>query len=320
MTYPAQGQSAVLMLCPLPAPVQQNIEEKYSVLCAWEFDDPYAKIAERADSVIAIVTSGATGVDDRWLDLLPRLSVIASFGVGTDGINLQRIAELGVQVSITPGVLDDCVADTALGLLIDVVRGISLADRFVRNGGWLKAGFPLQPRLRGKVCGIAGMGNIGRAIAARAQAFGMQVAYCARREVPGLALTHYDDIKALAEVSDFLVLALPGGLNTRHLVNKDVLQALGASGFLINVSRGSVVDKLALVEALETGGIAGAGLDVFSDEPHVPDALLALDNVVLTPHVASATTETRAAMAQLVWDNLEAFFHTGAVLTPVKAG
>lgn len=308
---------AVLVLCPMPPALQQRIESSFRVYRAWEFDHPGVVASECCQDIQAVVTSGALGVGDELLLALPQLRLIASFGVGTDKINLSLAARRGIKVSNTPGVLDNCVADTAFALLIDLARGISAADRFVRRGAWLEQGFPLQTSLRGKVCGIAGMGNIGRGIAARASAFGMQVAYCGRRRQADVTYAYYPSVESLAQAADFLVLAVPGGEETRDLVDAKVLAALGCKGFLINISRGSVVDEGALIDALRNATIAGAGLDVFALEPKVPEALLRLETVVLTPHLASATHETRAAMADLVWKNLNGFFCSGTLLTAV---
>ncbi|MET0543901.1 MAG: 2-hydroxyacid dehydrogenase, partial [Variovorax sp.] len=210
-------------------------------------------------------------------------------------------------VGYTPDVLDDCVADTAWALLMDVARGVSASDRFVRRGEWLKSQFPLATKVSGKKLGILGMGRIGRVIARRASGFDMEVRYHNRRQLADVEQGYEPTLKALAQWADFLVIASAGGAETRGLVSREILDALGPQGFLINISRGTVVDEAALVEALQHRRIAGAGLDVFEDEPNVPPALFALDNVVLLPHIASNTHETRAAMAGRVEDNLSAF-------------
>jgi len=222
-----------------------------------------------------------------------------------------------VQVGYTPGVLNDCVADMAFALMLDVSRGIAASDRFVRRGEWPQARFALGTRVSGKRLGIVGMGRIGQAVAERASGFRMEVGYHNRRPAPDAALPYFESLMALARWADYLVLTVAGGPATRHMVDGPVLDALGPEGFLINVARGSVVDEAALMDALAERRIAGAGLDVFEDEPRVPAALMALDNVVLTPHTASATHETRRAMADLVMGNLESFFATGAVRMPV---
>jgi len=220
-------------------------------------------------------------------------------------------------VGYTPDVLNDCVADTAFGLVMDVARQFSAADRFVRRGDWLKGTYPLTTRISGKRMGIMGLGRIGRVIARRASGFDMEVRYHNRKPVDGVPYGYEASLEGLAAWADFLVIAAAGGPETRHMVSKPVLAALGPKGFLVNISRGSVVDETALVEALEAKAIAGAGLDVFEDEPRVPARLLALDNAVLLPHMASATHETRKAMADAVLENLRSFFETGAVAVAV---
>jgi lactate dehydrogenase-like 2-hydroxyacid dehydrogenase len=257
------------------------------------------------------------GADAALIEALPNLKVIAGFGVGFDKVDQAAAVRRGIHVSNTPDVLNDCVADLAFALLLDVVRGVSAADRFVRRGDWLKGRFPITTRVSGKRLGVLGLGRIGRAVAQRAGGFGMAVGYCNRQPLPDVDFTYHATPAALAGWCDILVVTAAGGGATRHLVDEGVLQALGPQGFLVNVARGSVVDEQALVRALVDKRIAGAGLDVFEDEPRVPDALLALDNVVLTPHVASGTEETRAAMADLVVENLHCYFTTGRLLTPV---
>ncbi|WP_066341224.1 2-hydroxyacid dehydrogenase [Azohydromonas lata] len=276
--------------------------------------DLAARLQGEAASFQALVTSAPVGVDAAMMAALPGLQVISSFGVGLDRIDLAAARGRGIQVGYTPHVLDDCVADTAMGLVLDAARGLSAADRYVRAGRWPGGPFPTMRKVSGARLGIVGMGRIGQQIAARAAGFRMEVAYHARQPVSGLALRHEPSLHALARWADFLVLALPGGAATRHIVDAAVLDALGPQGFLVNIARGSVVDERALVEALASGRIAGAGLDVYEHEPQVPARLLQLDNVVLLPHVGSNTRETRAAMADLVVRNLRAFFEQGQVV------
>jgi lactate dehydrogenase-like 2-hydroxyacid dehydrogenase len=239
--------------------------------------------------------------------------VISSFGVGLDAVDLDAARERGIAVGYTPDVLNDCVADTAMLLLLDAARGGSASDRFLRRGEWVKGTFPLTTRVSGKRLGIVGLGRIGRAIARRAAGFDLEIRYHNRRPVSGVPYSYVSSLVELARWCDFLVVASAGGAQSRGLISAQVLDALGPEGFLVNISRGSVVDEPALVQALVEKRIAGAGLDVFEDEPNVPPALMALDNAVLLPHVASATRETRQAMADLVLDNLVTFFATGAV-------
>jgi len=265
----------------------------------------------------AVVTSAPVGADAALIDALPNLKLIAGFGVGFDKVDRDAALKRGVRVSYTPDVLNDCVADLAFALLLDVARGLSASDRFVRRGAWLQGRFPIMTKVSGKRLGVLGFGRIGRAVAQRASGFGMQVGYSNLEPVADVPYLHQRSALELARWCDFLVVTVAGGPATRRLVDRGMLDALGPAGFLINVSRGTVVDEAALVQALVERRIAGAGLDVFEDEPRVPAALLGLDHVVLTPHIASGTAETRAAMADLVIENLRSFFSSGTLKTPV---
>lgn len=305
----------LLMVGPLPGPLQDQLDQRFIVHRFWKIDDKPAWFAEHGSSIRAVATSAVYGAKRELLDQLPSLEIISSFGVGLDAIDVGAAQERNIIVAHTPGVLTNCVADAALGLLLDVTRRISEADRFVRAGGWLKDRFPVATSLYGKRCGIVGMGAIGQAIATRAAAFGMDISYYGPRRKANVSYTYVESLVELARQSDFLILALPGGGDTHHVINGDVLDALGPKGFLVNIARGSVVDEPALVERLLAGKLAGAGLDVFEDEPRAPQALFALDNVVLLPHVGSGTKETREAMAQLVYDNLDAWLQGKPTLT-----
>lgn len=307
----------VLAAGPLLPALHDQLSKRYQVLDYWRAPSPRALLAEHGDSVRAIVTTGVHGASADLISSLPNLGAIACFGVGVDAVDMAAAAQRGVQVSNTPDVLNDCVADQALGLLLAVARKLAEADRFVRSGRWLDEKFGLTTALSGKTCGILGIGPVGQAIARRASAFGMHIAYSARSERADLPYRYLDSPLALAKESDFLILALPGGASTAAIIDAAVLDALGSKGILINVARGSVVHEPALVAALVEGRLLGAGLDVFAHEPRVPEALLRLDNVVMAPHIASGTHETRAAMAARVQDNLQAFFATGRVLHPV---
>ena len=284
-------------------------------------DEPAARqefLSTHGGDVTAVVTSGRSGVDAALMRALPRLGAIVNFGVGYDTTDVDAAAELGIGVSNTPDVLTDCVADTAVGLMIDVMRQFSAADRYVRAGSWPTTGnYPLTRQVSNTRVGVIGLGRIGGAIAKRLSAFGCSISYHNRREVEGSPYPYVDSAVTLAAGVDVLVVAAAGGTGTRKLVDGAVIDALGADGYLINIARGSVVDEDALVEALTAGRLAGAGLDVFADEPNVPEALLSLDNVVLLPHVGSGTVETRAAMEQLTLRNLEEFLHSGRLVTPV---
>lgn len=269
-----------------------------------------AFLAENAARFTGVVTSAAVGIDNAVLDRLPNVKVISSFGVGLDKLDAAHAAKRSIPIGYTPDVLNDCVADLAFGLLLDVARRLSHGDRYVRAGKWSAgdAPPPLGRQVSNARLGIVGLGRIGRTIAKRASGFDMEVRYHSRKPVEGVPYEHVPQLVDLATWSDFLVVITAGGAGTRHLVNEAVLDALGTKGYLINVSRGTVIDEQALLLALQSKRIAGAALDVFEREPHVPPDFFGLDNVVLVPHIASATVQTREAMAQRVLDNLEAFF------------
>jgi lactate dehydrogenase-like 2-hydroxyacid dehydrogenase len=275
--------------------------------------------AELAGRVRVAVTSGLWGVRAEHLDRLPGLGAVVNFGVGYDSTDISEATRRSVVVANTPDVLSDCVADTAVGLVIDVMRRLSAADRFVRRGEWAHGGVPaLARRVTGARVGILGLGRIGLAIAHRLRAFDTTISYHNRRARGDVPYAYAASPLELARGCDVLVLAAAGGAETRHLVDAEVLDALGPNGFLVNVARGTVVDETALVAALQNGRIAGAGLDVFADEPRVPTALLDRDDVVLLPHLGSATVETRTAMTELALANVHRFLAEGTLVTPVK--
>lgn len=313
-------QPRILQIGRLPLPaLEAELATRYHVACLADQPDPASFLAAQGAEFTGVVTTASIGLKAEVIGALPRLQVISSFGVGFDALDIGAAKARGVQVGYTPGVLNDCVADMAFALMLDVSRGIAASDRFVRRGEWPQARFALGTRVSGKRLGIVGMGRIGQAVAERASGFRMEVGYHNRRPAEGCSLSYFESLTALAQWADYLVLTVAGGTGTRHLVNRDVLNALGPNGYLINVARGSVVDEAALIDALTERRIAGAGLDVFENEPSVPAALMALDNVVLTPHTASATHETRRAMADLVLENLESFYARGSVRVPVPA-
>ena len=284
-------------------------------------DDPAdrrAFLQHRGGDFDVAVTSGKVGVGTELMRSLPALRAVVNFGVGYDATDISQARERGIAVSNTPEVLNDCVADTALALYLDVLRRISAADRYVRGGQWATAGnFPLATKASGKRVGILGLGRIGKVIARRLEAFDCTISYHNRRPVAEVPYEYCASPVDLALQSDVLIIAAAGGPDSAKLVGPEVIEALGPSGYLINVARGSVVDEEALVAALLTGQLAGAGLDVFDDEPKVPHDLLALDNVVLLPHLGSGTHETRAAMAELTLANLLQYVKTGNLVTPV---
>ncbi|ART47714.1 2-hydroxyacid dehydrogenase [Acidovorax carolinensis] len=300
----------------LPA-LEQRLAADYDLHRLSDEADPDAFLARHGGDFTGLVTSaGGAGAPTALIAALPQLRVIASFGVGLDKIDLAAARERGIAVGYTPDVLNDCVADTAFALLLDVARRTAEADRFVRAGRWAAGqSFGLGRKVSGARLGIVGLGRIGQTIARRAGGFDMDVRYHSRRPVAGVPWPHEPALLELARWADYLVIITAGGDETRHLIDTAVLDAIGPRGFLINVARGSVIDEAALVRALVERRIAGASLDVFEREPQVPAELLALDNVVLLPHIASGTEETRQAMAQRVLDNLAAFFAEGRLVS-----
>ncbi|OQZ99057.1 2-hydroxyacid dehydrogenase [Mycolicibacter algericus] len=277
-----------------------------------------AFLAEHGPSVVAAVVAGPPGVDARLMNALPNLGAIVNYGAGYDLIDVDEAQRLGIGVSNTPDVLNDSVADTAVGLLLATMRGFCSADRYVRAGRWPVEGpLPLARDVSGTRVGILGLGRIGSAIASRLTGFGCQISYHNCRRAPDCPYHYAASPIELAESADVLVIAVSGGRGSRELVSRQVLEALGDDGYLINVARGSVVDQDALVELLVDKRLAGAGLDVYADEPHVPEQLRELDNVVLLPHIGSATPRTRSAMAALTLRNLDEYLTRGTLTTPV---
>jgi lactate dehydrogenase-like 2-hydroxyacid dehydrogenase len=258
------------------------------------------------------------GCSGEVIEGLPRLEIIACIGVGVDRIDLPCAKARGVAVTNTPDVVTDDTADTAVALMLAVERRIVEADAFTRRGAWLQGELPFGRALRGRKLGIIGLGRIGQAIARRAEAFGIEIAYQGPRRKAEWPYRYFADPAELAAWSEILVVACPGGPATRHLVDRAVIEALGAQGTLINIARGSIVDEAALIAALQTGALGAAGLDVYADEPRVPEALRALPNVVLSPHIGSATHDTRRAMGDLMIDNLHAHFAGRPLPTPVQ--
>jgi hydroxypyruvate reductase len=307
----------ILSVGPFYPPSFASMERDFSVHKLWQAKDRDAMIAEVGGRIRGIQTTGNHGADAKLMDALPKLEIISCFGVGVDAVDLDAAKQRGVIVTNTPDVLNECVADLAMGLTLATLRRISQGDRFVRAGSWLKGALPLAHKVGGKTMGILGYGRIGKAIAKRAEAFGMHIVYHGRKPQAGVAHKYYASLTEMAHDCDVLMVICPGGPATRHLVNAAVLEALGPEGTLINVARGSVVDEQALVKALADGRLGAAGLDVFESEPKVPEALFGMDQVVLQPHVGSATHDTRKAMGDLTVDNLRAHFSGKPVLTPV---
>ncbi|EKW5591295.1 2-hydroxyacid dehydrogenase [Raoultella planticola] len=304
---------AILLVAPVIDALQEQLAADFPLLRLYEQEDPIGFLREQGENIAAVVTRGDIGVQNSVLELLPHVGLIAIFGVGTDAVDLEYVRSRQIQVSITSGVLTNDVADLAMGLLLAGSRNLCQGDRFVREGRWEKGGMPLATQVSGKRIGLLGMGNIGQAIARRARGFDMHVLYHDRKPVPGLDYQWCADLHTLAHESDFLVLAASGGEANRGLIDFSVFNVMPKHAWLINIARGSLVDEKALIQALQNGVIAGAALDVFEDEPHVPAALIALDNVVLQPHVASATHETRQKMSEVVFANVTAYF-SGNVL------
>lgn len=297
----------VLQLKALSPQLEAGLEAAYAVHRPYRAADPDALIAQVAETVRAVVTGGDLGMPAALWARLPALEIVAVHGVGLDKVDLDVAAARGVTVTTTPGVLTQDVAELAIGLWLSLSRRMVSVDRYVREGRWPKAErLALARRATGRTVGILGLGQIGRAIADMAAPFAGQIAYHSRRPVEGVPYAYQASPLELAKAVNVLFLVTPG--DAGPLVDADVLAALGPDGLLVNVARGSVVDEAALVAALSDGTIAGAGLDVFEDEPNVPEALLTMDNVVLQPHRGSATGEARAAMAALVLENLERHF------------
>ncbi len=306
----------LLMCGPYPAADTQALEATYTVHKLWEHVGA-ALPPEQAAQVRAIATRGDLGASATLIGQLPALEIISCYGVGTDAIDLAAARARGIQVTNTPDVLTGDVADLAVGLALAAMRRIPAGDAYVRSGAWSKQAMGLVTRLHGKRVGVVGLGRIGQAVARRLAGFDVELAYFARAARPDCAHRYFSSVTELARWSDLLVVTLAGGPSTKDIINAEVLNALGEQGWLVNVSRGSTVDEPALLLALEQGRIAGAGLDVFWNEPQIDPRFLALHNVVLQPHHASATAETRQAMGQLVRDNLSAHFAGQALLTPV---
>lgn len=296
---------------------QQQLEDTYVVHRYDTAPDRDALIRAIAPRLTAIATRGDYPLPGALMERLPHVKVIASSGTGYDGIDVAAARRLGIAVTNSPSAAAECVADAAFSLLLSTMRRTAMLDRMVRAGKWMPDPPIFGDKVWGERVGILGLGAIGKAIARRAEGFAMDIAYHARNRRHDVPYRYCDDPVTLARDVKILVVAVTGGAATRGLVSRDVIDALGPAGYLVNVSRGSVVDEAYLVEALAQGRLAGAGLDVFADEPRVPPALLALDNVVLTPHAASSTLATREAMGQFVVDNLAAFFAGRPLLSPI---
>ena len=298
----------LLLMQALYPTAMTQLAAAYDVRRFWEASDKAAMIDALAPSCQAVVTTGSIGIDAATIARLPQLKIVACHGVGYDPVDIHACKAAGIKVTNTPGATTECVADTAWALILATVRRIVFNDRYVRSGAWLKGSAPLSENVWGQKLGILGLGHIGKAIARRAEGFGMEIGYHGRTRQADSPYRYFETPLELAGHVKVLVVATPGGKGTEKIVGAELLRALGSEGYLVNVSRGSTVDEAALIEALTAGTIAGAGIDVFAKEPHVPEALMKLDNVVLQPHVGGGTIYTRAKMGQIVVDNLAAFF------------
>jgi hydroxypyruvate reductase len=306
----------VLVTGNMYGPTLAKLDESYTTHKLYQAKDRDALLDSVADRITAVASSNSGGIDAATIARLPKLKVISHFGVGYDSVDVNAAKARKIAITNTPDVLTEEVADLAMALLLATVRRVPQGDRYVREGKWLKGSMALTESVQGRTLGVIGAGRIGQAIARRALAFNMKVAYQGPNK-KDLPYPYFADPIALARETGMLMVACPGGEATRGLVSRAVIEALGPKGFIVNISRGSVVDEPALIDALREGRIAGAGLDVFADEPRVPEAFMSMENVVLQPHVASATHKTRAAMGQLVIDNLAAHFAGKPLVTPI---
>lgn len=295
-----------------------DLADEFVMYPIWEAEDLDKLITEVAPRIRGIATNGSKGATAEFMDQFPNLEMIGSFGVGYDAIDVAHAKSRGVVVTNTPGVLVEGVAEMGMALMLSTTRRIAEGDRYVRDGRWpVEGDLPLGRSLAGKKLGIVGLGDIGSRLAEMATVFKMQISYFGPNNKPAYPYTYQPDLVKLAENSDYLMISCKGGEETRDLVTAEVIEALGPDGMLINISRGTVVDEDALLSALQTGELGFAGLDVFDKEPQVPAGFSELDNVLLAPHVGSATTETRQAMGDLVAKNIRAYFSGNPVLTAV---
>ena len=301
----------IMLVSSVPTFMMNDLQQEYVLHDHAHILDP-----EAFTKVTAFVGVGSSArVDRNLLAMFPNVKMISIFGVGYDGIDVAAVQDRGIQVTHTPDVLTDDVADLAMGLILSMGRRIPQSDKFVRNGDWVSEPFTMTHKVTGTRLGVVGLGRIGQAITKRAAAFDMTIAYTGRRAKTNAPFRYYPSATELAANSDYLVVAVPGGDDTKNMINAQVLKALGPKGIVVNIARGSVIDQTALIQALKDKSIAGAGLDVFWDEPNIDPQFFKLHNVVLTPHNGSNTHETRRAMADLALANLKAFFDERPLLT-----
>jgi len=307
----------LLQVAQIPPFLIERLSKEFTVHDFTAPSDPERQLAEIGPSIKGILAGGIKGPDAALINRLENLEIIASFGVGFDATDVVAAQKRGVIVTNTPEVLTGDVADLAMTLILSLLRRTSEAERFLRDGKWLKGRMDLGTTVRGKRLGILGLGRIGKAVARRAEVFGMQICYHDIAPLGDMTYRSYPGPVELAEVADVLLVTCEGGEANRGLVSAAVLEALGPDGFIVNTARGPIIDQDAMVKGLLDERIAGAALDVFDGEPAVPAELMGMENVVLTPHIASSTHETRRAMADLVYDNLRAYFDGKPVITPV---
>ncbi|KAF7843357.1 hydroxyphenylpyruvate reductase [Senna tora] len=307
----------VLMLCPMFSYLEQELDKRFNLFRFWNYPQRVQFLKDHAHSIRAVVGNAGAGADAELINALPKLEIVSSFSVGVDSIDLNKCKEKGIRVTNTPDVLTDEVADLTIGLILALLRRLCECDRYVRSGKWKKGDYKLTTKFSGKTVGIIGLGRIGKAVAKRAAAFDCKISYYSRTEKPDSNYKYYPSVVELASNCHILVVACPLTQETYHIINREVINALGPKGVLINIGRGKHVDEPELVSALLEGRLGGAGLDVFEDEPNVPEELFGLENVVLLPHIGSASVETRTAMADLVLGNLEAHFQGKPLITPL---
>ncbi|MEM9097079.1 MAG: 2-hydroxyacid dehydrogenase [Pseudomonadota bacterium] len=309
----------IIMIGPMLKTAMDELEASYTVHRYWEAEDKPALLAATGPRIRAIATDGASGVPEAVMAACPKIELIASFGVGYDGIDIPAAQERGIRVTTTPDVLNDCMAEITLGLMIALAHRLPQADHWVRQGEWARhrKAFGLTHELTGKTVGILGLGRIGKEIATRCQAMKMRVVYHGRREQAHQPYRYYERLEDMAREVDWLVVIAPGSAETKGIVSRRVMEALGPDGFLVNVGRGTLIDEPAMVELLASGALGGAALDVFEDEPNVPNELFSLENVVLSPHQGSATHKTRFQMGDLLVANMAAHFAGAPLVTPL---
>ena len=309
-------QEHVIIVNPFHPETLERLDSTYQTHHLWKLELPeQEQLLTSLDGQCRVAASASWNCDP-VIYRLKSLKLIAAFGVGVDGIDFETTRKSNIRVTNTPGVLDDGVADLAMALILATMRNLIKANNFSRDGLWKEGPFPFGTSMAGKTLGIAGLGRIGSAIALRAEPFKVNIAYH-NRQLKNVPYTFCESLEDLAEISDILVCVLPGGAETDNLINANVLKKLGPSGIFINVGRGNSVDDEALIEALNSGAIQAAGLDVYKNEPQIPDAYKILDNVILLPHIGSATEETRRAMGNLVFDNIRAFFEHDTLVSEV---